>query len=108
MRPTRALHVIFEWWSGICGRRSAFPYYKINWVWFLTDQRNHILECRFPEIRNPRALGEQIENIPGVVGHGLFVGYAHAAIVAQGDGVWILRRGQAPALFTGSAPPAES
>jgi ribose 5-phosphate isomerase A len=75
---------------------------------YLTDQRNHILECRFPEIKNPRALGEQIENIPGVVGHGLFVGYAQAAIVAQADGVWILRRGQAPALFTGSAQPAKS
>ena len=75
---------------------------------YLTDQRNQILECWFTEIEDPRALGQQIENIPGVVGHGLFVGYAHAALVAQGGDVWILRRGQAPALFTGSAPPAKS
>jgi ribose 5-phosphate isomerase A len=75
---------------------------------YLTDQRNYILECKFPEIKDPRTLGEQLENIPGVVGHGLFVGYVHAALVAQGDDVWILRRGQAPALFAGSAPPAES
>jgi ribose 5-phosphate isomerase A len=75
---------------------------------YLTDQRNYILECRFPAIKDPRALGAQIEGIPGVVGHGLFVGYAHAAMVAQGDDVWILRPGQAPALFNGSARPAES
>jgi ribose 5-phosphate isomerase A len=71
---------------------------------YLTDQQNHILECRFPEIKDPRTLGDQIENIPGVVGHGLFVGYAHAAMLAQGDNVWILRRGQAPALFSASSP----
>jgi ribose 5-phosphate isomerase A len=75
---------------------------------YLTDQQNYVLECRFPDIKDPRTLGEQLENIPGVVGHGLFVGYAHAALLAQGEDVWILRRGQAPALFTGSAPPAES
>jgi len=74
---------------------------------YVTDQRNYILECKFAEIKDPRTLGEQIENIPGVVGHGLFVGYAQAAMVAHGDDVWILRRGQAPALFTGSARPAE-
>lgn len=74
---------------------------------YLTDQRNYILECKFPDITDPRTLGEQIEDIPGVVGHGLFVGFAHAAMVAQGNDLWILRRGQAPALFTGSAGPAE-
>jgi len=74
---------------------------------YLTDQQNHILECKFPEITDPRTLGEQIEDIPGVVGHGLFVGFAQAAMVAQGNDVWILRRGQAPALFTGSAKPSE-
>jgi ribose 5-phosphate isomerase A len=74
---------------------------------YLTDQQNYILECQFPEIADPRTLGERIEDIPGVVGHGLFVGFAHAAIVAQGNDVWILRHGQAPALFTGSAKPAE-
>lgn len=75
---------------------------------YLTDQRNYILECKFPEIKDPRTLGDQLENIPGVVEHGLFVGFAHAAMVAQGDDVWILRRGQAPALFTASERLAES
>jgi ribose 5-phosphate isomerase A len=74
---------------------------------YLTDQKNYILECKFPDIKDPRTLGEQIEDIPGVVGHGLFVGFAPAAIVAHGNDVWILRRGQAPVLFTGSAKPPE-
>lgn len=69
----------------------------------LTDQRNYILECRFPEIADPRKLGEQLDEIPGVVGHGLFVGYTHAALVAEGSDVWVLRRGQAPEKFSASA-----
>ncbi len=32
---------------------------------YLTDQRNYILECKFPEIKDPQALGRQLENIPG-------------------------------------------
>lgn len=69
---------------------------------YLTDQSNYILECRFSDIADPRKLGEQIEEIPGVVGHGLFVGYTHAAIVAEGNDVWVLRPGQAPEKHSAS------
>ena len=72
---------------------------------FLTDQGNYILDCRFPNIEDPRRLGERLENIPGVVEHGLFVGYTHAALVAEGGDVWILRPGQDAERFTGSAGP---
>jgi ribose 5-phosphate isomerase A len=70
---------------------------------FLTDQQNYILECMLSEIRDPRKLGEQIEEIPGVAGHGLFVGYTYAALVAQGSDVWVLRRGRPPETFRGEA-----
>jgi ribose 5-phosphate isomerase A len=70
---------------------------------FLTDQRNHILECSFPEIRDPRKLGEQIEEIPGVVEQGLFIGYTYAALVAQGGDVWVLREGLPPKKFGGKS-----
>src|SRR5579871_4577682 len=70
---------------------------------FLTDQKNYILECRFAKIEDPRHLGEQIEEIPSVVEHGLFIGYTHAALVAQGSDVWLLRPGQAPEKFDTSA-----
>lgn len=69
---------------------------------FLTDQNNYILECLFPEIADAGKLGEQIEEIPGVVGHGLFVGYTYAAIVAEGNDVWVLRPGQAPEKYSAS------
>ena len=69
---------------------------------FLTDQNNYILECRFPGIPDPRKLGEQIDEIPGVVGHGLFVGYTYAALVAEGNDTWVLRQGQAPEKFNRS------
>jgi ribose 5-phosphate isomerase A len=75
---------------------------------FLTDQQNYILDCRFGDLKDPQAVGEQLERIPGVVEHGLFVDYAHAALVAEGTGVWILRRGQPPAPLTGSDVPVES
>lgn len=74
---------------------------------FVTDQGNHILECKFPDINDPRTLGAQLENIPGLVGHGLFVGYTHAALVADADDVWILRPAQAPEKLSGSARPAQ-
>lgn len=69
---------------------------------YLTDQNNYILECHFPDIADARKLGERIEEIPGVVGHGLFVGYTHAAIVAEGNDVWVLRPGQAPEKYSAS------
>jgi ribose 5-phosphate isomerase A len=71
---------------------------------FLTDQRNYILECKFHHIEEPQTLGEQLDRLPGIVGHGLFVGYAHAALVAEGSDVWILRPGQAAERFTGFQP----
>jgi ribose 5-phosphate isomerase A len=69
---------------------------------YLTDQANYILECTFSEIADPQKLGEQIEEIPGVVGHGLFVGYTRAAIVAEGNDVWVLRKSEAPEKFNAS------
>lgn len=72
---------------------------------FVTDQGNQILECVFDGIEYPHDLGGKIEDIPGVVGHGLFVGFAQAAVVASGSDVWVLRRGQAPVKFNEPARP---
>jgi len=72
---------------------------------FLTDQQNNILDCRFRDLKDPQTLGEQLKRIPGVAEHGLFVGYAQAALVAEGAYVRILRRGQPPAPLTDSDVP---
>lgn len=63
----------------------------------LTDQGNPLVDCRFRNLGEPQALAARLEEIPGVVGHGLFIGWARAALVAKGEAVLVLRAGQAPA-----------
>jgi ribose 5-phosphate isomerase A len=58
---------------------------------FVTDNGNFIFDCTFPTgIRDPHGLAAALSLIPGVVGHGLFLGLAAAAIVGREDGVRIL------------------
>jgi ribose 5-phosphate isomerase A len=57
---------------------------------FLTDSGNHILDASFGRIDDPDTLATELNGIPGVVEHGLFIGLATAAIVARGDSVeWL-------------------
>lgn len=58
---------------------------------FRTDNGNHILDARFPRIRSPTKLAGDIDAIPGVVGHGLFLGMADAVVVGTAKGVRTLR-----------------
>jgi ribose 5-phosphate isomerase A len=59
---------------------------------YRTDEGNVILDCRFSSIADPAAINAAINAIPGVVGHGLFIGMASMAIVAGTRGVIILTR----------------
>jgi len=53
----------------------------------LTDNGNEILDCRFPGgIADAAALERALDEIPGVVESGLFVGLAHTLVVADDDG----------------------
>jgi ribose 5-phosphate isomerase A len=54
---------------------------------FVTDESHHILDCHFGEIRDPRNLERQLEEIPGVVGHGLFIGMASVVLIGKGSTV---------------------
>lgn len=58
---------------------------------FLTDENNHILDCRFGEIPDPTALARQLSEMPGVVEHGLFIGYASVVLFARGSEIVELR-----------------
>jgi len=60
----------------------------------ITDQGNMIVDVRFPEIKNPKVLETQLNNIPGVVENGLFVGLAHVILVGaiEEGGKPIVRR----------------
>ena len=54
---------------------------------FVTDGGNHILDASFGRIPDPEALAKVLREVPGVVEHGLFLGYADLALVASPQGV---------------------
>lgn len=59
---------------------------------YLTDENNHILDCRFGEIRDPDGLARELSEMPGVVEHGLFIGMASVALFARGSQIEELKR----------------
>jgi ribose 5-phosphate isomerase A len=52
---------------------------------YRTDQDNAVLDCRFDGIADPQALALALSQIPGVLGHGLFVGEIDAVYIGRGD-----------------------
>jgi ribose 5-phosphate isomerase A len=54
---------------------------------FVTDEGHHILDCSFGKIADPAALARTLNDTPGVVEHGLFIGLATLAIVGKGGSV---------------------
>ncbi|MBI3178649.1 MAG: ribose-5-phosphate isomerase A, partial [Deltaproteobacteria bacterium] len=60
---------------------------------FVTDNGNHILDCRFPSgIKNAAALARALDAVSDVRAHGLFLGMATEVVVAAPEGVRVLRR----------------
>jgi ribose 5-phosphate isomerase A len=59
---------------------------------YITDSGNYLLDCHFPPIGDPIALGERIKRITGVVEHGLFTGVATRVVVGGRDGVKVVER----------------
>jgi ribose 5-phosphate isomerase A len=59
---------------------------------FLTDENNHILDCRFDQIPDANGLARKLSDMPGVVEHGLFIGMASVVLVANGSEIVELRR----------------
>jgi ribose 5-phosphate isomerase A len=53
-----------------------------------TDQGNWVLDCRFGTIQDAARLEARLERIAGVVEHGLFLGIAHKALVADGTTIY--------------------
>jgi ribose 5-phosphate isomerase A len=58
---------------------------------YLTDENNHILDCRFGQIPDADGLACTLSDMPGVVEHGLFIGMASVVLVANGSEVAELR-----------------
>ena len=59
---------------------------------FVTDGGHYILDCALGAIADAERLAERLSRIPGVVEHGLFLGYASTAFLAGAAGVKVLRR----------------
>jgi ribose 5-phosphate isomerase A len=59
---------------------------------FVTDGGHWILDAALERIAEPAALAGRLAAIPGVVGHGLFIGMADTAIIAGPDGVRTVAR----------------
>src|SRR5581483_906379 len=59
---------------------------------YVTDENNHILDCRFGEIRDADQLATQLSEMPGVVEHGLFINMASVALFAKGTEIVECRR----------------
>jgi ribose 5-phosphate isomerase A len=59
---------------------------------YVTDNHNYILDCTFPDgIDDPAELDATLNNHPGIVGHGLFLGMATEAIIADEDGIQVIK-----------------
>lgn len=58
---------------------------------FTTDGGHYIIDASFGRIPDPKALGNALLAIPGVVEHGLFIGLADVAVVADAAGIKTLQ-----------------
>jgi ribose 5-phosphate isomerase A len=57
---------------------------------FVTDGGHYILDCAFGSIPDPDTLAHRLDGVPGVVEHGLFIGFAKACIIADAAGTRVL------------------
>jgi ribose 5-phosphate isomerase A len=57
---------------------------------FVTDGGHFILDSALQRIADPSALAARLVAVPGVVEHGLFIGFARTAILAGADGVRVV------------------
>ncbi|WP_010160527.1 ribose-5-phosphate isomerase RpiA [Sphingomonas sp. PAMC 26617] len=61
---------------------------------FVSDQANPILDCRFPPDVDHALLAAHIAQIPGALGHGLFLSEVSAVYIAENGVVTRLERGR--------------
>jgi ribose 5-phosphate isomerase A len=59
---------------------------------FVTDGGHWIVDAALGRIDEPTAIAHALCGIPGVMEHGLFIGFAQMAIVAGPDGVKLIER----------------
>ncbi len=60
-------------------------------VTYRTDNENYVLDCRFKAIKDAGKLEAEINDVPGVIENGLFVGIADLVFVGDEKGVRTLK-----------------
>ena len=63
---------------------------------FVTDGGHWILDASLDRIIDAKSLAERLSTIPGVVEHGLFIGFAQAVILAGTTGIRVVERSSPP------------
>ena len=59
---------------------------------YVTDNGNYIYDLKLGAIPAPERLAADLSQLPGVVGHGLFIGLCSGAVIAGPDGEQVLGR----------------
>jgi ribose 5-phosphate isomerase A len=69
-------------------RRGYLPSFRENadGTRLLTDSENHIIDLHLDKIENPKALAKELDELVGVVEHGLFIDIVSCVIVGYEDG----------------------
>jgi ribose 5-phosphate isomerase A len=65
---------------------------------YRTDNGNPVLDCRFGTIADPAWLAAELDRLPGVLGHGLFV--------REVDGLYVARAGSVNRIDRTVSPPS--
>ena len=53
----------------------------------ISDSGNLIADAKFGTINDPEKLDSELNKIPGLLGHGLFIGMANKVILATPNGI---------------------
>ena len=84
----KATHAMIEALAAEIGCKGAILQRKTkDGSPFVTDNGNFILDCGFGRIDEPEELAEVLTLVPGMVEHGLFLGYCDLAFLAGANGV---------------------
>jgi ribose 5-phosphate isomerase A len=70
----------------------------------LTDNGNHILDLHLNRIADPTLLALRLNQIPGVVENGLFIGICDTVVIGHGDGRVEVRDQASGAVTEGGQP----
>lgn len=87
----RATEIAIREAAGALGLAGALTLRVTDGTPFVTDGGHFIIDASFGRIPDTRALSQALHTIPGVVEHGLFLGLADTAIIADADGVKTVR-----------------